>query len=131
MSIKLQHRAITMVKTQIGIHDEDIPASTVNNTILTQEDLLQEENKNAINHSSIVHTPDHSNGKEAKDTIDDHSYHDEDIPASTVNNIVFTPEESKEENENAMKNNNLDEQDKGNDNIHSPDYSNGEDANKT
>ena len=42
-------------------------------------DLPQEENENAKNHGTGVHAPDHINGQEAKETIDDPSYHAEDI----------------------------------------------------
>eukprot|EP00957_Ditylum_brightwellii_P186612 14207943-Ditylum_brightwellii.AAC.1 len=101
-----------------SIHDQDIPASTVNNTVFTQEDLPQKKNKNETNHV-------------AKETIDDHSYHDEELAGSTVNNTVCTPDDSNEENENVINHDSLDEQDNGNDNIHSPDHSDGEDANKT
>eukprot|EP00957_Ditylum_brightwellii_P016026 1207566-Ditylum_brightwellii.AAC.1 len=70
----------------------------------------QEENENTKNHGSVVHTPDHINGQEAKETIDEPSYHDEELVDSTLNNTVFIPEDlPQEDNENAMKHISLDE----------------------
>eukprot|EP00957_Ditylum_brightwellii_P133225 10158167-Ditylum_brightwellii.AAC.1 len=62
-----------------------ILASTPSNTVLTQDD--QQQDKNTKNHGSVVHTPDHIDGQEAKGTIDDGSYNDETVAGKSRRRI--------------------------------------------
>eukprot|EP00957_Ditylum_brightwellii_P210057 15364523-Ditylum_brightwellii.AAC.1 len=53
--------------------------STLKSTEFIQDDLHEEENENAKNHDSVVHTPEHIDGQGGKETIHYPNYHNEDV----------------------------------------------------
>eukprot|EP00957_Ditylum_brightwellii_P128503 9801509-Ditylum_brightwellii.AAC.1 len=60
--------------------DKTVPGSTLKSTEYIKDDLQQRENENTIakNHDGAVLTAEDIDGKEAKETIHDPNYHDED-----------------------------------------------------
>eukprot|EP00957_Ditylum_brightwellii_P031855 2415430-Ditylum_brightwellii.AAC.1 len=118
MKITLQHQTITMLKMQT--RPLMIVVSMIRNYQAREELQEVEENGNASKHSSVdeqdngndnTSTPNHNNVTDAYKTTNDHSFHDQELPDSTGNNTVLTPEELQEveENENASNHNSVDE----------------------
>ena len=69
------------------ICNQFITAHNPNTSLPTQEGLEQRENENenaiANKHGSVVHTAEDIDGQEAKETIHDPNYHDEDWEGKT------------------------------------------------